>query len=128
VTVERDELELRETPVCRSCRKGEHVFCFGCGCDCCNDDDDELAVELRYHVPRSQVWEGSRGRQRGAVHLHVGADVQLTARLYRAAGTALCGRRGWYERPADAGELERVELRCSSCSATAERFGIGWPS
>jgi hypothetical protein len=39
-----------------------------------------------YHVPRSQVWAGSRGRQSGHVHLH------------RPDGSSLCGRRGWYER------------------------------
>ena len=58
-----------------------------------------------YHVPRSQVWEGSRGRQMGCVHLHLN-------------GRALCGRRGWYERPA---EGERL---CPRCEARAVKLGL----
>lgn len=56
-----------------------------------------------YHVPRSQVWEGSGGRQSGKVHLHARESVTL-GRIRRDAGQSLCGRRGWYERPAELGE------------------------
>jgi hypothetical protein len=66
-------------------------------------------VKAVYYVPRSQVWEGSRGRQSGSVHLHVD-------------GRAICGRkRGWYERSPDG------ELRCPRCVIRAEKLGIEWP-
>jgi hypothetical protein len=67
-------------------------------------------TEPLYHVPRSQVWEGSRGRQSGKVHLHVD-------------GRALCGRRGWYERAPMEGEEA-----CPRCVAKAEKQGIQWPN
>lgn len=57
-----------------------------------------------YHVPRSQVWEGSGGRQAGKVHLHVVAPLEL-GRIKRQPRQALCGRRGWYERPAEGEDL-----------------------
>jgi hypothetical protein len=64
----------------------------------------------RYHVPRSQVWEGSRGRQTGRIHLHVD-------------GRVLCGARlPWYGR-----EPMEGEERCSRCVARAEKRGIEWP-
>jgi len=60
---------------------------------------------LLYHVPRSQVWEGSRGRQSGRVHIHVN-------------GRALCGvRNPWYPRP----PLEGEQM-CSRCEARAARL------
>lgn len=63
-----------------------------------------------YHVPSSQVWEGSRGRQSGRVHLHVN-------------GRALCGVRSpWYPR-----DPLISDQRCSRCEARAERNGIAWP-
>lgn len=65
-----------------------------------------------YHVPRSQVWPGSRGRQVGHVHLHFDK------------GGALCGRRGWYERPLSEGE---VEENCPRCVKRATDLGIAWP-
>ena len=62
------------------------------------------------HVPRSQVWEGSRGRQSGRVHLHIN-------------GRALCGVRSpWYPR-----DPLPTEQRCSRCESRAEREGIIWP-
>jgi hypothetical protein len=61
----------------------------------------ESTLTPLYHVPRSQVWEGSRGRQRGHVHLH------------REDGSSLCGRRGWYERPAEG------EALCPRCERKA---------
>ena len=60
------------------------------------------AFDARYHVPRSQVWEGSRGGQRGHVHLHVRkGDAFQAGRIRRVQGESLCGKRGWYERPAE---------------------------
>ena len=64
--------------------------------------------ELLYHVPRSQVWQGSRGRQSGRVHIHVN-------------GRALCGvRTPWYPRP----PLEGEQM-CSRCEARAARLEQG---
>lgn len=68
-----------------------------------------MSVTLRYHVPRNQVYPGSRGRQSGHVHLHID-------------GYALCGRNGWYERPPE-GETER----CPRCERKSEKQGIEWP-
>lgn len=67
---------------------------------------DQELFEPRYHVPRSQLWERSAGRQRGHVHLHVRARFDL-GRIHRQPGQALCGRRGWYERPLER-EIEVV--------------------
>lgn len=74
-----------------------------------------------YHVPRSQVWEGSRGRQSGHVHLHVRAQFDV-GRIHRSAGQALCGRTGWYERPVE--EAELVPL-CPRCRELMERSAGG---
>jgi hypothetical protein len=68
-----------------------------------------VRIEALYHVPRSQVWQGSRGRQTGHVHLHVD-------------GRALCGRNAWYERPP-----YPSETRCPRCERKAERESIAWP-
>lgn len=75
-----------------------------------------LLVPL-YHVPRSQVWEGSRGRQRGNVHLHVDVDELVIGRIRRVRGQPLCGRRGWYERPPE-GET----TLCPRCAAIRDRL------
>jgi len=70
-----------------------------------------MATEALYHVPRSQVWEGSRGKQTGRVHLHVDSR-------------ALCGARTpWYPRPPLDGEE-----RCARCVARADKHGIPWPT
>lgn len=80
-----------------------------------------VTLERRYHVPRSQVWAGSGGRQAGSVHLHVSEDVTL-GRFSRRRGEALCSKRvGWYEREAD--EHERADL-CPECKARAARHGL----
>lgn len=87
---------------------------------------------LRYHVPRSQVWEGSRGRQSGAVHLHAVDEITVTAKrgrcgtLTRAAGRSLCGKHGWYERPVK--HDSDLQLRCAECERRATRYGIDWPT
>lgn len=87
----------------------------------------EINVQELYHVPRSQVWEGSRGRARGNIHLHVREDVTL-GRIKRRAGECLCPKKhGSYERPADADD-QRTALRCEKCATVATRFGIPWPS
>lgn len=75
-------------------------------------------LALRYHVPRSQVWEGSRGRQRGHVHMHVTEQLDV-GRLHRRAGQALCGRRGWYERPPTENEDEDL---CPRCVELSDRY------
>lgn len=80
-----------------------------------------VAVEIRYHVPRSQVWEGSGGHQQGHNHLHVLEHFER-GRLVRGAGRALCGKNGWYETtdPHDA-------KPCPRCVAMAKRHGVEWP-
>lgn len=63
------------------------------------------AFDPRYHVPRSQVWERSRGKQRGHVHLYVRAGEAFEAgRIRRVERETLCGRVAWYDRPAEDGE------------------------
>ncbi len=81
-----------------------------------------MILEPRYHVPRSQVWAGSRGAQHGNVHLHVTVGYEH-GRIRRLRGQALCGRAGWYERPPEgADELVR-EAVCARCLELAERDG-----
>lgn len=84
-----------------------------------------------YHVPRSQVWEGSDGRQAGHVHLALVSEaaISLTSvsgrrtRISRSQNLPLCGKdSGWYERPPGGGET-----RCPRCVAFAQRYGIDWP-
>src|SRR3954464_15495303 len=88
---------------------------------------NEINVEERYHVPGSQVWAGSRGAQRGNIHLHVLEDVKL-GRIKRLAGQCLCPKKGGsYERAVDDDDRERT-FRCPKCATVAERFGIPWPS
>lgn len=90
-----------------------------------------IALERRYHVPGSQAWSGSRGGQSGHVHLHLslsagpwGTPIKLTPRLARTPGSALCGRRGWYER-APEGDHELVdEALCPRCAAIAARLNL----
>jgi hypothetical protein len=82
-----------------------------------------------YHVPRSQVWEGSRGAQRGHVHLHVSrGPTRFTAAngrsITRGGGVALCRRNGWYER---APEGETASDLCPRCKDVAERYGVEMP-
>jgi hypothetical protein len=73
-----------------------------------------------YLVPRSQVWQGSRGRGTGHVHLRATADA-ADGRLQVKPGQLLCKRPGgWYEREPDG------EPRCPRCVERAERLGIGW--
>lgn len=76
-------------------------------------------LEPRYHVPRSQVWQGSRGRQAGNTHLHTLEPLEL-GRIRRRAGQALCGRAGWYERPPE-GEHEHASV-CPRCAELARRL------
>lgn len=83
-----------------------------------------MSWELRYHVPRSQVWEGSRGAQHGAVHLHATEPVNY-GRITRKPGQPLCGRYGWYERAIE--HDSDLEHRCAECERRAKRYGITWP-
>ncbi len=72
--------------------------------------------EKRYHVARSQVWEGSRGQQNGNVHLHARQNT-VGGRVKRAKGEAICAkRRGWYEREPMSGEL-----MCRDCERIVQR-------
>lgn len=80
-------------------------------------------AELRYHVPRSQVWEGSRGRQKGHYHIHV-TERLLSPPLVRVPGASLCGKRGWYERPPQNGDDYET---CPTCLKRAERYGVEIP-
>lgn len=83
------------------------------------------AFDLLYHVPWSQVHPGSRGGQTGLVHLHVKAgDVFVSGRIRRSERQALCGRRGWYERPLEAGEGESLAGVCGRCVDIATRDGL----
>jgi hypothetical protein len=86
----------------------------------------------QYHIPRSQVWEGSRGGQKGNVHLHVAGHERISlasqrpprTMIQRDAGATLCGKlRGWMERDPKPGEQ-----RCPRCDALANRYGLTWPS
>lgn len=80
-------------------------------------------VVERYHIPKSQLYEGSRGGHRGNVHLHVLEDVKL-GRLVRKSGECLCSKKhGSYER-----EPDDNETRCPSCDRIAKKNGIEWPS
>lgn len=89
-------------------------------------DSASLRVELRYHVPRNQVWQGSRGRQHGGTHLHV-MEPAVLGRIRRKPGQALCGKHGWYERPPEF-ESELAENgRCARCVEIASRYEISWP-
>lgn len=83
-----------------------------------------VGLVRRYHVPRSQVWEGSRGRQTGRVHLHTNERLHLGGRFtVRQPGRALCLAAGWYER-----EPEEGEELCSRCREIADRFGLEVPA
>lgn len=91
---------------------------------------DGYRIDARYHVPPSQVWEGSRGRQRGNVHLHVvNGPAEFVSRrgrattISRGGGVTLCGKLGgWYERPPEPGDKP-----CRRCAEMAIRYGIEWP-
>jgi hypothetical protein len=83
---------------------------------------DDALFEPRYHVPRSQVWAGSRGQQSGHTHLHVKADFDL-GRIHRRQGQALCGKRGWYERPPEFASEREPEALCPRCREIAGRAG-----
>jgi hypothetical protein len=73
---------------------------------------DLALYDVRYHVPRNQVWEGSRGGQKGKVHLHVREDLRF-GRIKRRRGQALCLRNGWYARPLDVLEVQALCPRCA---------------
>ena len=86
--------------------------------------ENEQARVIRI-VPRSQVWEGSRGRARSYLHLALRQDFAV-GRLRRVSGAFLCGRApGWYE-DADARSFTHA-ARCPRCVSLAERYGIEWP-
>jgi hypothetical protein len=76
-----------------------------------------VTLVQRYHVPRSQVWAGSRGRASGNVHLHTTEPLEV-GRIRRRENQALCGRDGWYEREPYATERDV----CQRCEEIAERL------
>ncbi len=80
---------------------------------------EEAVAELfqkRYHVPKSQVWEGSRGNQEGSVHLHARHQI-IGGKVKRAKGEAICSKkRGWYEREPMPGETP-----CRDCERIVQR-------
>lgn len=80
-----------------------------------------ISANAIYHVPRSQVWQGSRSRQAGCAHLHV-AETFVRGRITRYAGQSLCGKVGWYERPA-----ETDDRPCPRCMDMASRYGVRVP-
>jgi hypothetical protein len=84
-------------------------------------------VEARYHVPRNQCYEGSRGGTRANVHLHVIGQLD-SGRLHRKSGDglSLCGRYPWYHREPEIFERS-ADLRCPRCLDVAHRHGITWP-
>ena len=74
------------------------------------------AFDLVYHVPRSQVWAGSRGGQTGNVHLHVKQGEAFQAgRIRRVQHQALCARLAWYPREPEGDEGQREEDFCPRC-------------
>lgn len=78
----------------------------------------------RYHVPQSQVWEGSAGRAHGNVHLHVTEDRKVGRRV-RKKGECLCSKKhGSMERPPEALELERWQ--CTECFEVAAANDLTW--
>lgn len=84
-----------------------------------------IVCEERHHVPRSQIWPGSRGLTHGLVHLHV-MEPFASGRLKREVGECLCSKkRGSMERLPEPGE---VLFRCEVCAARATRYGLLWPS
>lgn len=85
---------------------------------------DVCRARLLYHVPRSQVWEGSRGRQRGHFHIHV-TERLVSPPLVRPAGYSLCGKAGWYETD-DLDGRPGVTI-CPTCLKRAERYGVEIP-
>lgn len=85
--------------------------------------------EVRYHVPRSQCFSGSRGGQRGNLHLHVTEPLH-SGRLHRDTG-ALCGRKAWWDREPEPFELSDgryAQDRCPRCVEMGERYGVEWPT
>ena len=74
------------------------------------------AFDLRYHVPRSQVWEGSRGSQHGNVHLYVKEGEAFQAgRIRRVQRQTLCGKTAWYPRSLEGDEGKHQEDFCPRC-------------
>jgi hypothetical protein len=68
------------------------------------------------------VWEGSRGRQRGNVHLHVKPGEAFQAgRIHRTQRQALCGRRAWYARSLEGTEGESEQDFCPRCVEIGSR-------
>lgn len=88
-----------------------------------------LRWRLVRSVPRSQVWPGSRGGERGRIHLRLAGDgisspVRI-GRLNRYPGQLLCAKGPWHSETA---RFDDDETRCSRCQELADRYEISWPS
>lgn len=80
-------------------------------------------LERRYHVPRSQVWEGSRGAQRGNVHLYVMLQPFDHGRIHRQVGQTLCGKTAWWDRAPESEDELSDDALCPRCRELASRAG-----
>lgn len=86
-----------------------------------------IRAAARYHVPRNQCFEGSKGGTKGNVHLHV-LEPMHVGRLHREVGDgkSLCGRSPWYHREPEP-DQRGTDHRCSRCLSIAERYNVEWP-
>ncbi|MEH3055461.1 MAG: hypothetical protein PGN13_16190 [Patulibacter minatonensis] len=80
---------------------------------------------LMVHVAPNQTHAGSRGaKQRTHIQRAEGAGEFSSGRLRVPVRRTLCKKaRGWWERPLDPGERERIEV-CPKCLDRAVRYGI----
>lgn len=82
----------------------------------------EIKLIARYHVPKSQVYPGSRGAAKGHVHLHVLEPMKLK-RIVRNTGECLCSKKhGSDERAPDSADT----TMCPACVKVAEANGLAW--
>jgi hypothetical protein len=78
-------------------------------------------------VPRNQCYAGSRGGQRGNVHLKVMSGEVHFGRKVRTPGDTLCLRRAWYDRPLEYEDERSDERLCPRCVHVAARVGLPVP-
>ncbi|MFD7161214.1 hypothetical protein ACFV9C_41980 [Kribbella sp. NPDC059898] len=81
-------------------------------------EENPTSWSVRYHVPRSQVWEGSR-----TLTATTGRRTSIT----RHSGAAMCNRYAWYDRDPMTAE-QGPEHRCPRCVTLADRYGVDWPA
>lgn len=90
-------------------------------CEC----DGSQRWDVIRSVPWSQVHPGSRGGERGRLHLQRMSAAFSSGRLTRCPGQLLCGRTPWHSVGA---RVQDDEQRCVSCADFAVRYGIQWPT